>query len=59
MKGESRSIFKHEQYHTKLRVLYAGSGNIALIEDIGSAGNLRVRGNRGAKEDIAKQCIHK
>jgi len=35
------------------------SGNIALIGDIGSVGNVRVRGNRGARKNIAKQCIHK
>ena len=33
MKGESRLIFEHEQYCTKLRVLYTGSGNIAIIGD--------------------------
>jgi len=33
-----------------------GSGNIALIRDIGSAGNARVGGNGGARENIAKKC---
>jgi len=42
MKGESRSIFKHGQYHTKLRVLYTGSENIALIGDIRGAEGARV-----------------
>jgi len=36
-----------------------GSGNIALIRDVGSAENVRVGGNRGARENIANQCIHK
>jgi len=36
-----------------------GSGNIALIGDIGSAGNARVRGNGGVRENIVMQCIHK
>ena len=41
------------------RVLYMGSGNIALIGDIRSVGNARVMGNGGVREKIAKQCIHK
>jgi len=36
-----------------------GSENIALIGDNRSVGNVRVRGNGGARENIAKQCIHK
>ena len=36
-----------------------GSGNIALIRDIRSAGNARFRGNGGVRENIAKQYIHK
>jgi len=36
-----------------------GSGNIALIGDIGSVENVRVGGNRGVKENKARQCIHK
>jgi len=36
-----------------------GSGNIALVREIRSAGNARVRGNGGVRENIAKQCIHK
>ena len=52
-------IFEHEYYCTKLRVLYTGSGNIELIEDIRSAENARVRGNGGVRVNIAKKCIHK
>ena len=51
-------IFEHEYYHTKSRVLYMGSENIALIRDIRSVGDVRVRGNGGVRE-IAKQSIHK
>ena len=40
------------------KVLYMGSGNIAVIGDIGSVGNARVRGNGGVRENIAKQSIH-
>jgi len=36
-----------------------GPGNIALIRDIGSVGNARVRGNGGARKSIARQCVHK
>ena len=35
-----------------------GSENIVLIRNIGSAESVRVRGNRSAKENTAKQCIH-
>jgi len=42
----------------QLRVLYTGSGNIALIGDIRSVGNVRVGGNGVARENIANQCIY-
>ena len=42
----------------KIESLIYWSGNIALIGVIRSVGNGRVRGNI-AREDIAKQCIHK
>ena len=32
---------------------------VALIRDIRSAENARVRDNGGARVNIAKQCIHK
>ena len=41
------------------RVLYMGSGNIALIRDNRRVGNVRVECNGGVRENIAKQSIHK
>ena len=55
----TRLIFEHEHYHTRLRVLYMGVGNIALIGDIRSVENVRVGGNGGMRVNIAKLCIHK
>jgi len=59
MKGESKLIFKHEPYHTNLRVLYTELRHIAFIGNVRSAGDARVRGNRDVRENIAKQCVHK
>jgi len=36
-----------------------GSVSIASIRDVRNAGNARVRGNEGARKNIAKQCVHK
>jgi len=42
-----------------LRVLYTGSDNIALIGGIGSVGNVRVKVNGGAKENISNAYINR
>ena len=43
----------------KIESLIYGSENIALIRDVESARGARVKGggNRGAKENTARQCI--
>jgi len=43
--------------YMKRSIIY-GSENIELIRNIGSAEHVRVRGNRSAKENTARQCIH-
>jgi len=35
-----------------------GSENIAIIRNVGSEESVRVRGNRIAKENTARQCMH-
>ena len=36
-----------------------GSGNIALVREIGSAGNVGVGGNGGVRENIANAYINR